>query len=261
MNIGYIGYKLGMSSLQQQDSLRRMPVTLVHVPANVVTAVKSVDHDGYSALQIASCDIAGDDFPALKLGSDAEADAGSEEADAGDNSADEVAASKSDSDSAATGFVSARRRWRKKNLLKHFAASQATQVIDVCEFRVGAEVAEAAKVGSCLDLNSLKADELLDVRGVSKGRGFSGGIRRWGFGRQPESHGTSVSHRSHGSTGQCQLPGRVMKGKKMAGHYGVDNVCMKNLRVVSVDVKNRIVAVKGAVPGARGGRLILKPVA
>ena len=261
MNIGYIGYKLGMSSLQQQDSLRRMPVTLVHVPANVVTAVKSVDHDGYNALQIASCDIAGDDFPALKLGSDAEADASSEEADASDGSADSAAATQSDSDSSATGFVSARRRWRKKNLLKHFAASQATKVIDVCEFRVGAEVAEAAKVGSCLDLNSLKADELLDVRGVSKGRGFSGGIRRWGFGRQPESHGTSVSHRSHGSTGQCQLPGRVMKGKKMAGHYGVDNVCMKNLRVVSVDVKNRIVAVKGAVPGARGGRLILKPVA
>ena len=266
MNIGYIGYKLGMSSLQQKDSLRRMPVTLVHVPANVVTAVKSETQDGYSALQVASCDIVADDFPLVKSASMDGADEDSAEPqDAEVTEAGGVESSEADSvvvDTQVTGgFVSARRRWRKKNLLKHFAASQATKVIDVCEFRVNPKVVDVAKVGCCLDLGSLKAGTLLDVRGVSKGRGFSGGIRRWGFGRQPESHGTSVSHRSHGSTGQCQLPGRVMKGKKMAGQYGVDNVCVKNLRVVSVDIKNRIVAVRGAVPGARGGRLILKPVA
>ena len=260
MNIGYIGYKLGMSSLQQPDSLRKLPVTLLHLPANIVTAIKSEQRDGYSALQVASCDVGADAFPVARLEADAaNAEASDAETDEGaDTSADSSA---SDAESAAGGFVSARRRWRKKNLAKHFAASNATKVIDVCEFRVSPEVVAAAEVGSCLDIEALEAGALLDVRGVSKGRGFSGGIRRWGFGRQPESHGTSVSHRSHGSTGQCQLPGRVMKGKKMAGQYGVDNVCVKNLRVVSVDVKNRIVAVKGAVPGARGGRLILQPAA
>ena len=259
MNIGYIGYKLGMSSLQQPDSLRKLPVTLLHLPANIVTAIKSEQRDGYSALQVASCDVGADAFPVARLEADAaNADASDAEAEGADTNAD---ASVSDVESAAGSFVSARRRWRKKNLAKHFAASNATKVIDVCEFRVSPEVVAAAEVGSCLDIEALEAGALLDVRGVSKGRGFSGGIRRWGFGRQPESHGTSVSHRSHGSTGQCQLPGRVMKGKKMAGQYGVDNVCVKNLRVVSVDVKNRIVAVKGAVPGARGGRLILQPAA
>ncbi len=256
MNIGYIGYKLGMSSLQQPDSLRKLPVTLLHLPANIVTAIKSEQRDGYSALQVASCDVGADAFPVARL--EANAEASDAEAEGADTSAE---ASASDAESLAGGFVSARRRWRKKNLAKHFAASNATKVIDVCEFRVSPEVVAAAEVGSCLDIEALEAGALLDVRGVSKGRGFSGGIRRWGFGRQPESHGTSVSHRSHGSTGQCQLPGRVMKGKKMAGQYGVDNVCVKNLRVVSVDVKNRIVAVKGAVPGARGGRLILQPAA
>ena len=261
MNIGYIGYKLGMSSLQQPDSLRKLPVTLLHLPANIVTAIKSEQRDGYSALQVASCDVAADAFPVASLeakSEPADAEASDAEVEGADTNTD---ASTNESDSVAGGFVSARRRWRKKNLAKHFAASNATKVIDVCEFRVSPEVVAAAEVGSCLDIKALEAGALLDVRGVSKGRGFSGGIRRWGFGRQPESHGTSVSHRSHGSTGQCQLPGRVMKGKKMAGQYGVDNVCVKNLRVVSVDVKNRIVAVKGAVPGARGGRLILQPAA
>ena len=262
MGVGCIAYKLGMSSAQAEGSLRRQAVTLAYMPVNVVTAIKTIERDGYSAIQMASCAVDAGEFAAVDSDDETEA-ASSEDAAATDASAASEApqaAKAGQEDSPLLGFVSARKRWLKKPMRGHFAKSEAYKIIDVCEFRVSPEVAAGYTVGACLDIASLKAGSLLDVRGVSKGRGFAGGIKRWGFHRQPESHGTSVSHRAHGSTGQRKTPGKVLKGKKMAGHYGVDNVCMRNLRVVQVDAKRRIIAIKGAVPGARSGRLLLQPL-
>ena len=263
MEIGCIAYKLGMSSAQAEGSLRRQAVTLAYMPVNVVTAIKTIERDGYNAIQLASCAVDAGEFAAVDA-DDSEAEAASSEdaaaTDASAASEAPQAAKAGQEDSPLLGFVSARKRWLKKPMRGHFAKSEAYKIIDVCEFRVSPEVAAGYTVGACLDIASLKAGSLLDVRGVSKGRGFAGGIKRWGFHRQPESHGTSVSHRAHGSTGQRKTPGKVLKGKKMAGHYGVDNVCMRNLRVVQVDAKRRIIAIKGAVPGARSGRLLLQPL-
>ena len=271
MDIGCIAYKVGMSSVQAEGGLRRQAVTLAYLPANVVTAIKTIERDGYSAIQLASCAVDADEFAAEDEDADGETKAvGSEDADSESDAAASTDASASSEapqaakaeqeDSPLVGFIPARKRWLKKPMRGHFAKSEAYKIIDVCEFRVSPDVASNYSVGSCLDISSLKAGLKLDVRGVSKGRGFAGGIRRWGFHRQPESHGTSVSHRAHGSTGQRKTPGKVFKGKKMAGHYGVDNVCMRNLRVLQVDAKRQIVAIKGAVPGARSGRLLLQPI-
>ena len=268
MDVGCIAYKLGMSSAQAEGSLRRQAVTLAYMPVNVVTAIKTIERDGYSAIQLASCAVDAGEFAAVDSDDETEA-VSSEDADAESDAAATDASAASEAQQAAKagqedspllGFVSARKRWLKKPMRGHFAKSEAYKIIDVCEFRVSPEVAAGYTVGACLDIASLKTGSLLDVRGVSKGRGFAGGIKRWGFHRQPESHGTSVSHRAHGSTGQRKTPGKVLKGKKMAGHYGVDNVCMRNLRVVQVDAKRRIIAIKGAVPGARSGRLLLQPL-
>ena len=127
------------------------------------------------------------------------------------------------------------------------------------EFRLdsAAEAADIA-VGSDLALDVFKAGEKVDVRGVSKGKGFAGVIKRWNFQMQDATHGNSLSHRAPGSIGQCQTPGRVWKGKKMAGHMGAVNRTIQNLEVVKVDLDKGLLMVKGAVPGAPGGDLVIK---
>jgi large subunit ribosomal protein L3 len=97
------------------------------------------------------------------------------------------------------------------------------------------------------------------VTGTSKGKGFQGGVKRWNFRTQDATHGNSVSHRVHGSTGQNQSPGRVFKGKKMAGHMGDERVTVQGLEVISVDVERSVLLVKGAVPGATGYDVIVRP--
>ncbi len=115
------------------------------------------------------------------------------------------------------------------------------------------------KSGDSLDLDSLfKKGDKIAVSGTTIGKGFAGAMKRWNFGGLEASHGVSVSHRSHGSTGQRQDPGKTFKGKKMAGHMGVDKVTVKNLEVVLVDKEKSIIAVKGAVPGNAGSEIILK---
>lgn len=104
----------------------------------------------------------------------------------------------------------------------------------------------------------LKEGDSIAVRGVSVGKGFAGAMKRHGFAGLEATHGVSISHRSHGSTGQCQDPGRVFKGKKMAGHMGNVNVSVKNLKVVTIDKENSLIAVKGAVPGHKGGDVVVK---
>jgi large subunit ribosomal protein L3 len=127
----------------------------------------------------------------------------------------------------------------------------------LCEFRVDAE--DASVVGDTLTVEGFEVGHKLDVTGQSKGKGFAGVIKRYNFAMQDATHGNSVSHRAPGSIGQCQSPGRVFKGKKMAGHMGAEQVTAQTLEVVRVDQENNLLLVKGAVPGAKGGDIIVKP--
>ena len=126
------------------------------------------------------------------------------------------------------------------------------------EFRLG-DSDEAPEVGSELTVERFEAGQKVDVAGKSKGKGFQGAIKRWNFSMQDATHGNSLSHRAPGSIGQCQTPGRVFKGKKMAGHMGAENVTTQGLEVVRVDVERNLLLIKGAVPGAPGGDVFVRP--
>ena len=118
---------------------------------------------------------------------------------------------------------------------------------------------EEISVGDKLSVERFEVGQKVDVTGQSKGKGFQGGIKRWNFTMQDATHGNSLSHRSIGSIGQCQTPGRVWKGKKMAGHMGSEQVTTQSLEVVRVDTENNLLLIKGAVPGAPGGDVIVRP--
>lgn len=115
------------------------------------------------------------------------------------------------------------------------------------------------KVGDSLDVSLFEAGQRIDVTGTSKGKGFQGAVKRHNFRTQDATHGNSLSHRAPGSIGQCQTPGRVWKGKKMAGHMGAERVTVQTLEIVRVDSERNLLLVKGAVPGAKSGQLIVKP--
>lgn len=140
----------------------------------------------------------------------------------------------------------------------HFAKANVEAGRGLWEFRLDAP-AEELQVGSELGLDQFEPGQKVDVRGVSKGKGFAGTIKRWNFSGQDQSHGNSISHRVPGSIGQCQTPGRVFKGKKMSGHMGHAKVTTQNLEVVRVDAERRLLLVKGAVPGPAGGDVYIRP--
>lgn len=118
---------------------------------------------------------------------------------------------------------------------------------------------EAPEVGAELTVTAFEAGQKVDVTGQSKGKGFQGGVKRWNFSTLDMSHGNSLSHRSNGSIGQCQTPGRVFKGKKMSGHMGAERVTVQTLEVVRVDEARNLLLIKGAIPGAPGGDVIVRP--
>jgi len=122
-----------------------------------------------------------------------------------------------------------------------------------------AEGQDLPEVGSELTVEVFEAGQKVDVTGQSKGKGFQGAIKRWNFSMQDATHGNSLSHRAPGSIGQCQTPGRVWKGKKMAGHMGAERVTTQSLEIIRVDAERNLLLVKGAVPGAEGGDVIVKP--
>ena len=126
------------------------------------------------------------------------------------------------------------------------------------EFRVD-ELPEELEVGGEITLEQFEAGQKVDVRGVSKGKGYAGTIKRWNFRGQDNTHGNSISHRAPGSIGQCQTPGRVFKGKKMSGHLGNVKVTTQNLEVVRVDNERNLLLIKGAVPGPAGGDVYIRP--
>ncbi|OUS18535.1 50S ribosomal protein L3 [Gammaproteobacteria bacterium 50_400_T64] len=140
----------------------------------------------------------------------------------------------------------------------HYAKAGSEAGRGLWEFRLEAEQ-EAPEVGGQLTVEQFEAGQSVDVSGVSKGKGFAGVIKRWNFQMQDATHGNSLAHRAPGSIGQNQTPGRVFKGKKMAGHMGSRNVTTQNLEVVRVDAERNILLVKGAVPGATGGTVIVRP--
>lgn len=134
----------------------------------------------------------------------------------------------------------------------HFGAAKVEPKKKVFEFRVEADMA-AIEVGSELCCSHFVAGQFVDVTGISVGKGFAGGMKRWNFHGLRATHGVSVSHRSIGSTGQRQDPGRTFKGKKMPGHLGAERVTTQNLKVVAVDVEDNLILVQGSVPGHDGG--------
>ncbi|MEW8406660.1 MAG: 50S ribosomal protein L3 [Candidatus Thiodiazotropha taylori] len=127
------------------------------------------------------------------------------------------------------------------------------------EFRAESADVEGIEVGSEIKADLFEAGQIVDVRGQSQGKGFQGGVKRHNFRTQDATHGNSLSHRAPGSIGQCQTPGRVFKGKKMAGHMGAAQRCQQNLEVVRVDAERNLILVKGSVPGSRGGDVIVTP--
>ncbi len=137
----------------------------------------------------------------------------------------------------------------------HFAKAKVEPKKKLVEFRVANE--NLLEVGAELGVNHFVAGQFVDVTATSKGKGFAGAMKRHNFGGMRASHGVSVSHRAHGSTGQCQEPGRVFKGKKMAGHLGDERVTTQNLQVVGVDLEDGLILVKGAVPGAKSSWVLI----
>ena len=140
----------------------------------------------------------------------------------------------------------------------HFAKAGVVAGEGLWEFRLDGSD-EAFEVGSELTVDRFEQGQIVDVAGRSKGKGFQGVIKRWNFRMQDATHGNSLSHRAPGSIGQCQTPGRVFKGKKMSGHMGAERVTTQGLEVVRVDVERNLLLIKGAVPGAPGGEVVIRP--
>ena len=141
----------------------------------------------------------------------------------------------------------------------HFAKAGVEAGRGLWEFRLEDHAGDVPEVGAELNAGLFEVGQKVDVRGTSKGKGFQGGVKRHNFRTQDATHGNSLSHRAPGSIGQCQTPGRVFKGKKMAGHMGAERVTTQSLEVVRVDTDRNLLLIKGAVPGARGGDVVVMP--
>ncbi|MBK2028788.1 50S ribosomal protein L3 [Francisella noatunensis] len=154
-----------------------------------------------------------------------------------------------------TGFK--KRSNVNKPVAGHYAKASVEPGRGLWEFAI--DNASDYEVGASIDATIFEAGQKVDVRGVSKGKGFQGGVKRHNFATQDATHGNSLSHRVHGSTGQNQTPGRVFKNKKMAGHLGSENVTIQSLEVVRVDAENGLLLLKGGIPGSVGGDVIVTP--
>ncbi|MFD2232018.1 50S ribosomal protein L3 [Alkalimarinus sediminis] len=141
----------------------------------------------------------------------------------------------------------------------HYAKANVEAGRGLIEYRLSGSEGEELKAGDKFSVSLFEAGQIVDVTGNSKGKGFQGGVKRWNFSMQDATHGNSLSHRAPGSIGQCQTPGRVIKGKKMAGQMGNERSTVQNLEVVRVDEERGLILVRGAVPGATGGDVIVKP--
>ncbi|MGP2514137.1 50S ribosomal protein L3 [Yersinia sp. 2545 StPb PI] len=204
--IGLVGKKVGMTRIFTEDGVS-IPVTVIEIEANRVTQVKSLENDGYRAVQVT------------------------------------------------TGAKKANRVTKPE--AGHFAKAGVEAGRGLWEFRL--PEGQEFTAGQEISVEIFADVKKVDVTGTSKGKGFAGTVKRWNFRTQDATHGNSLSHRVPGSIGQNQTPGKVFKGKKMAGHMGDERVTVQSLDVVRVDVERNLLLVKGAVPGATGGNLIVKP--
>jgi|TARA_X000001388_G_scaffold72867_1_gene63970 large subunit ribosomal protein L3 len=154
------------------------------------------------------------------------------------------------------GAGTAKAKNTSKAMRGHFAVAKVEPKRKIAEFRVDAD--NLIAIGEEITADHYFAGQFVDVSGTTIGKGFAGAMKRHNFGGLRASHGVSISHRSHGSTGQCQDPGKVFKGKKMAGHMGAVRVTTQNLQVVKTDADRGIIMIKGAVPGSKGGWVTVK---
>jgi len=207
MAIGLVGRKCGMTRIFT-DAGESVPVTVVEVLPNRVTQIKSLDKDGYRAVQVA--------------------------------------------------FGQRRPQLLSKALAGHYARAKVEPGRSLVEFRLGAEDGKDLKPGSELKAELFKEGEYVDVSGITIGKGFAGVMKRHNFAGGYASHGNSLSHRVPGSIGQRQTPGRVFPGKRMSGHMGVIRRTTENLKVVGVDTGRNLLLIRGAVPGAEGGDVIVR---
>jgi large subunit ribosomal protein L3 len=146
-----------------------------------------------------------------------------------------------------------------KAVAGHYAKANVAPGKALVEFRLGTNETSELKMGSEIKADLFKAGEPVDVTGTTIGKGFAGVMKRHNFGGLPATHGVSVSHRSPGSIGQRQTPGRVFKGRRMSGHMGVVRQTTENLKVVEVDLERNLLLIRGAVPGSEGGQVIVRP--
>ena len=146
-----------------------------------------------------------------------------------------------------------------KGMAGHFAKANTEAGTGLWEFRAeGADIADLT-TGSEIEVDLFAEGQMVDVTGTSKGKGFQGGVKRHNFQMQDATHGNSLSHRAPGSIGQCQTPGRVWKGKKMAGQMGNERSTTQSLKIVRVDLENNLLLIKGALPGATGSNVVVRP--
>ena len=205
MSLGLVGRKVGMTRVFADDGTS-VPVTVIEVEPNRVSQIKTVETDGYTAVQV----VTGTRRP---------------------------------------GRVT-------KPMAGHYKKAGVEAGRGAWEFRV--DSVEEIELGAEFKVDLFEQGQIVDVSGGSKGKGFQGGVKRHNFRMQDATHGNSLSHRANGSIGQNQTPGRVFKGKKMSGHMGARNTTTQNLEVVRVDAERNLLLIRGAVPGAKTGDVIIR---
>jgi large subunit ribosomal protein L3 len=206
--MGLVGRKCGMTRVFTEDGVS-IPVTVIEAQPNQITQVKTVENDGYRALQVS----------------------------AGQRKASRVS----------------------KPQAGHFAQAKVEAGDLIAEFRLDDADEGDYEKGNEIKVDVFEEGQKVDVIGTSIGKGYAGTVKRHNFRTQDATHGNSLAHRAPGSIGQNQTPGRVFKGKKMSGHMGNARSTVQNLEVVRVDAERNLLLIKGAVPGHKGGRVIVRP--
>ena len=226
MQKAIIGKKIGMTQIFDEKG-NVIPVTVVEAGSCVVAQIKTVENDGYEAIQLGFGDVK------LKIQN-------------GTGKGKRVRSDKFKDQPVNITMP----------LLGHFKKADVAPKRTLREFRV-ADIS-AYSVGDIVKADAFAEGDKIDVTGKSKGKGYAGVIKRWNFQRLKETHGSGPVARHGGSMGACSTPSRVWKGKKMAGHLGAERVTVQNLQVVKIDAENNLIAIKGAVPGPNGGTVTIR---
>jgi large subunit ribosomal protein L3 len=208
MSMGIIGQKAGMTRIFDSTGIS-VPVTAISVSPTQITQIKTLEKDGYKAVQVSY----------------------------GQKKESKV----------------------NKAVLGHYKKAAVSPGKGLMEFRLNDKEMEGLEIGKSIDLSLFKVGEHVDITGTTLGKGFQGGVKRHHFATQDATHGNSLSHRAHGATGQCQDPGRVFKGKKMAGQLGNVRNTIQNLVIVKILLDDNTILVKGSIPGHDGSNVIIKP--